>query len=195
VKREKDASDVLTFSGAWEVNKNNEIIYRYETAALRRKTSRAHTLVFRGHWDIKEKLRISYEMAAGSDSVFDFKTAAGVFKKDYIEYEMGIGLSRRARPLSRTVTLSGGWNFKKGRGFVFEFECGGEGRAIAFGADAKLTGSDTVSVRLKSRLDGRDMGGSLEFSRKIFKGEGETFLRLLRSEKEASVYAGAAWRW
>jgi hypothetical protein len=39
------------------------------------------------------------------------------------------------------------------------------------------------------------MGGSLEFSRKIFKGEGETFLRLLRSEKEASVYAGAAWRW
>jgi len=196
VKREKGAYDILTLTGAWEIGKNNRIVYCYETASLIKKKTRTHTLIFKGRWDIKEELRISYEMSAGTDSSFDFKASAGVFKKDYIEYELGIGLSGRAKPVARIITLSGAWNFRKGCGLVFEIEYGeGPDRAIAFGADAELTSRDTISIRLKSRLDGADLGGRLELSHKIFKGEGEVFLRLIKSGEESAAYGGAAWRW
>lgn len=196
VKKEKGKWDVLTFSGAWEVDKNHRIVYRCEEARLIKKKKRTHELVFKGHWAIREPLRVSYVLSGGTDSVFDFKTSAGVFAKGYIKYELGIGLAGRMEPVTRTVTLSGKWNLKRGVGLVFEIRYAGKDRkAIVFGADAKLTGEDTISFRLKNDIDNKDIGVKVELSHKIFKGEGEAFLRLLRSRQESAVYAGGAWRW
>jgi hypothetical protein len=135
-------------------------------------------------------------LGKGTDSVFDFRVGAGVFKEGRIRYEIGMGLAGRTDPTMRTVTLYGKWNLKKGVGLVFEMAYADKKtREIAFGADASLTDKDTVSFRLRNGVDGRDMDVTLELSRKILKGRGEAFLRLLGSRQESAIYAGAAWRW
>ena len=195
-RREKGRYDILTLNGVWEVNKNHEIIYQYEKADLITKKKRTHTLTFKGHWDIMQKGRISYLLGGGTDSLFDFMVSAGIFKEDYIKYEVGIGLTNRVRPLTKTISLFGKWNLKKDARLVFEIQYDDRrtGRII-FGADARLTDRDTVSFRLKSGMTNDDIGVELELRRDILEGGGEAILRALASRQELAIYAGAAWRW
>lgn len=196
VRKESGRYDILTFNGAWEISKQNKIVYRYENADLAKKKRRVHTLEFDGYWDIGDKYRISYSLGAGTDSSFDFNTSAGIFKEDYIKYELGIGLKGYARPVERVITLFGRWFLKEDVGVVFELKYADKKtRQIVFGADFKISGKDTVALRLKSSGDDKDIGATIELSRKIFKGDGEVFLRALVSGREDAIYAGAAWRW
>ena len=196
VKKEGGKYDILTFNGMWEVNKDHRIIYQYEKAKLARKKRQTHTLIFKGYWDIKDKVRLSYVLSGDTDSVFDFNTGAGIFKEDYIKYEVGIGLTDRRKPASRTVKLSGKWNLKRDVGLVFEIDYKDRPlKAIVFGADIRLAGRDKISFRLKNGVGNKDMGIDLELSRGIFDGDGEAFLKALASKRESAVYAGAAWRW
>lgn len=195
VKRERQGYDILTFDGIWQLGKNYELIYQYEKAKLARKPKKIHTLVFKGHWDIKDKARISYVIDRNTDSVFSFKTSLGIFKDDYIKYELGIGLSRRPKPIKRALILFGSWKIKKNIGLVFEIEYNKKRiHTIVFGAEAKLTSKDTVSFRLKNHLN-REIGVKLELSHKILKGDGQSFLRLLKSKRESTILAGAGWSW
>jgi len=196
VKKEDGRYDILSFNGVWEINKAHQIIYQYEKARLIRKKREAHTLIFKGCWDIKDFGRISYLLGKGTDSSFDFKTSACIFKENYIKYELGIGLSDRIDPIRRTVTLSGKWNLKKDAGLIFEIEYENKKtKAIIFGANARLTDRDTIAFKLKNDVENKDIGANLELSHKILKGDGEAFLRLLKSNRESAIYAGAAWRW
>ena len=196
VKKEEGRHDILTFNGVWEIHKNHQIIYQYEKAELIRKKRVTHALTFKGYWGISEKARISYILSKGTDSVFDFKTSAGIFKENYIKYELGIGLVNRAKPITKTVTLFGKWNLKKDVGLIFEIEYENKKtKQIVFGADANLTDKDTISFKLKNDIENKDIGINLELSHKIIKGDGEAFLRVLKSRQEAAIYAGAAWRW
>jgi hypothetical protein len=196
VKKESGRSDILTFSGAWQINKDHQIIYQYESARLIRKKRQAHTLTFKGYWVIKDTVRISYLLGAGTDSSFDFETAVGIFTKDYIKYELGIGLSGRPDPIRRAVKLYGIWRLKKNVGLIFEVEYENKKiRHIAFGADVRLTEKDTMLFALKNDIEKKDMGVTLELSRKLLHGDGEAFLRLLKSNRESAVWAGGAWRW
>lgn len=196
VKKEQGRYDILTFNGAWTIDKNHQIIYRYEKAALIRKKKETHALIFRGYWDIKDKVRISYLLDGSPGSVFDFETSAGILQEDYIKFEVGIRSSRRPRPIKRSVTLFGKWKLKKDTGILFEIEYeSGQVHTIVFGADAKLTDNDTVLFRLKNSTDNKDMNMTLELSHKVLEGDGELFLRGLSSRRELAVYAGAAWRW
>ena len=196
IKKEEGRYDILTFNGAWEINKNHQIIYQYEKAHLIRKKREIHTLTFKGYWDIKDPLRVSYLLSAGTDSAFDFNTSAGVFKEGYIKYELGIGLADRIDPIRRTVTLFGKWALKKNVGLIFEIEYENKKtKAIIFGADARLTDMDTIVFKLKNEVKNKDIGVELELSHKILKGDGEAFLRLLKQNSESAIYAGAAWRW
>jgi hypothetical protein len=196
VRKEEGSCDILTLNGVWEINKTNQIIYQYEKAALLKKKKELHTLTFKGYWDIKDKARISYVLSKSTGSGFDFQTGIGIFSKDYIKYEFGVELAGKAGPIRRVLTIYGEWKLKKDMGLVFEIEYAEkEVRAITFGADAKITGKDTVSFRLKSDVEHKDIGISLELSHDIFKGDGSLFLRLLQSKSESAIYAGAAWRW
>ncbi|MDD5496500.1 MAG: hypothetical protein PHP46_05320 [Candidatus Omnitrophica bacterium] len=196
VRRESGKYDILTFTGIWEINKNHQIVYRYEKAILIRKKRQTHTLTFKGYWDIKDKARISYVLSGDTDSVFDFNTSIGTFKEDYIQYEVGIGLTDRGKRAVQTVKLSGKWNLKKDAGLIFEVEYENKiTKAIVFGAEARLTDKDTISFRLKNDRENKDMGVKVELVHKIFKGAGEAFLRALTSKRELAIYAGAAWRW
>lgn len=196
IKRQKGRHDILIFNGTWEINKNHQIIYQYEKARLIRKKRQTHTLTFKGYWDINQKARISYILSAETDSVFNFKTSAGIFKEDYIQYEAGVGLTVRGRQAIQTIKLSGKWNLKKDIGLIFEIAYEDKKtKQIVFGADAKLMDKGTISFRLKNDIENKDIGINLELSHKILKGDGEAFLRILESRREAAIYAGAAWRW
>ena len=171
VRKENGRYDILIFNGVWEINKNHQIVYQYEKARLLRKKRETHTLIFKGRWNIKESLRVSYVLSADTGSAFDFKTSAGILDKDHIQYELGIGIAGRARPVKRTITLSGKWNMTKNAALTFEIEYENKIiKAINFGA-------------------------ALKFSRKIAGGDGEAFLRAIASKRESAVYAGAGWRW
>ena len=196
IRKEEGTHDILTFNGVWQINKNHEIIYQYEKAELIRKKRKTHTLTFKGYWDIKDKVRISYVLSKDTDSVCRFKASAGIFKERYIKYEIGIALVNKAKPAKQTVTIYGKWKIKKNVGLIFEVEY--EDRkthAIVFGAEARLTDKDTVSFKLKNDIENRDIGINVKLSRKILKGDGEAFIRALKSNRESAVYAGAAWRW
>lgn len=186
VNKGKDSPDSLTFDGIWQIDKNYQITYRYQ---------KAHCLIFKGHWDIRDKVRLAYVLEGSSDSEFDFKASAGIFRNNYIKYELGIGVEGRREPTRRIITFFGKWRIKKGIGLVFEVEREkGKVQAIVFGAEAKISGKDTVSLSLRNSLD-KGMGVKLELSRDIFKGDGQAFLRLLGSKKESTIQAGVGWRW
>jgi hypothetical protein len=195
IKREKSKHDILTFKGAWDVNKSHQLIYTYEKAHLLRKKKELHTLTFRGYWKVTDKSRISYEFSKRSDSVFEFRTRASVFTGNRIKYELGIGVSGRTRPFKRAVTLSGRWKIVNNLGLAFEVKYRGKKPYyMVFGADAALTDKDTISFRLRNDIDNKAIGTELKLSRKLLKGDGEAFLRLLKSSPETAVYLGAGFR-
>ncbi|MBL7155617.1 MAG: hypothetical protein ISS90_00565 [Candidatus Omnitrophica bacterium] len=196
VRKEKGSHDILTFNGVWEINKNHQVVYQYEKARLIRKKRKTHTLAFKGYWDIKEKLRISYILSKDDDSAFHFKAGGGIFQGNYIKYEVGIGLTGKARPAKRTITLFGTWRVKKNVGLIFEIEYENKKmHEIVFGAEARLTGKDTVLFKLKNDIENKDIGIDVKLSHKILKGDGEAFIRALKSNRESAIYAGAACRW
>jgi hypothetical protein len=123
-------------------------------------------------------------------------TSAVVYKENRIQYKLGIGLTDRKVPALRTVKIFGAWVIKKGIGLIFEVKYeNGKASAVVLGAEAALTDKGTVALRLRSTGDNRDLGVTVELSQAILKGDGEAFLRMLASRREAAVYAGAAWRW
>jgi hypothetical protein len=135
-------------------------------------------------------------LSGDTDSALEFQVSAGVFKKDRISYEIGIRASKSAKPVTCAIVLFGTWNISKDLGLIFETEYeDGKPHRIVFGADARLTGKDTISFRLKGEPGNKKLGASLELSHKILKGDGEAFFRALKNERELAVYAGAGWRW
>jgi hypothetical protein len=196
VEKEGGSFDSLTFNGAWQINKKYQIIYSYQKQALTQKDKEIHTLIFKGYWDIKDKARLSYVLDCDSSSGFDFRTSAGLFKDNYIKYELGIGLSGKKEALKRIVTLFGNWKIKKSLGLVFEVEQGGRRiQSIVFGAEAKLTDRDSVSFNIRNSLNNKNIGAELELSRDIFKQDGQAFLRLLQLKRESTVMIGIGFRW
>ncbi len=195
VKKEHGRHDILILDGIWEVNRHHQVIYRYEKAHLIRKSKKIHTLVFKGHWNITDDAGISYVFDGNTKSKFSFKTSARIFRKNYIKYKIGIGLSRKAPPVGRTVTLFGSWKVRRGKELAFEIKYkNGKIHAIVFSADMKLTSGDTVLFRLRSE-SGRDLSANVKLSRGIMKGNGQAYVKGLKSRKEAAVYAGAVFGW
>ncbi len=194
-KKGEGRYDNLIFDGAWDINKEHRIVYHYEKAQLKQKERLKRTLTFKGFWDTAKRNRLSYKLSLDGKSTFEFQAGIGFLAKDYIKYEIGIGISDKKRPVRRVITLFGKWKIKKNLGLLFEVEYEkGKTKAIVFGADAKLTKRDDIEFKLKDRL-GKDLGLELKLSRKLLRGDGEAFLNLLKSKKESSIYAGMAWKW
>ena len=112
--------DTLTLQKAWDITKNYQIIYQYEKLKLLTKSKQIQTLTFKGHWDIRKGMRISYILDKKSNSGFDFKANLGIFRNNYIKYELGIG----TRPTKRAIKLFGRWRIRKNRQLIFQVDCG-----------------------------------------------------------------------
>jgi len=195
VNKGEGKHDTLTFDGIWDVDKKHRIVYRYEKAQLIRKRRVKQNIIFEGHWDITRRNRLSYEISRKENSGFEFRTEIAVLDKNSIKYKIGIGVSDKKQPFRRVITLFGRWKIKRNVGLLFEIKYEeGKVKAITFGADAKLTKEDKVEFKLKNELR-KNLGLELKLSRKLLRGDGEAFLKLLKDKKEASIYAGMAWRW
>lgn len=191
ISREKGRHDILTFYGTWKINKKHQIIYKYQKSHLITKTKTTRTLIFKGYWNIKDKAKISYIIDKNSGSILNLKTSLGIFKKNYIKYKLGVGLSNA----KRTIFLYGAWKIKKNLGLLFEIEYDRRKiHAIIFGAKARLTKKDTVTFNIRNSAN-KDTGIKLELSHNILKGDGRAFLRLLASKQQVNIVAGAGFRW
>jgi len=192
IEKEKGLTDRITLQGVWEVNKQNEIIYTYEKLSRGQEGKISQAITLKGYWDIAEKYRIKYILNKGIGSEFDFKVSVGKPVGRGLEYELGIGV----KPLSKkTITLFGSWKVNKEVGLLFEMPCvEGKVNTIILGAWGRLDKNLNLEARLENKL-GEDLGISLKLSRRIFDGQGETFIRALRSQKEVAIVAGVGFRW
>ena len=123
VERGKDAIDDLVLSGAWELNRNNEIIYRHGKDA--------DIITFRGRWDVSHRYRISYLLDKKLNSGFNFRSSLGTLapegKSPYVTFDIGIGISKN-RKLNKKIILSGKWKISQDKELVLEIsdiEAGG----------------------------------------------------------------------
>jgi hypothetical protein len=171
VTKESGGEDVLVFDGAWEVGRENEIIYRYRKTRLKRKTKVEHGLIFKGHWHITSKDKLAYMLDTNGESGFVFKAEfedAGICGRfGSLKYRVGVGVSRYKRPVEKVIKFLGAarWNITKKDALEFEF----------IGAE------------------GRKSGMAVTLSRKLLGGE--AFLRFKKMAKESKVEAGIAIPW
>jgi len=191
IKKEKARTDRLTLKGAWEVNKQNEIIYVYEKSARGKKKKITQTIILKGYWDIPGKHRIKYVLNKKIRSEFDFNVSVGKPVGRGLQYEVGIGAASR----KQKITLFGKWKVSPKMGLLFEMPYEeGKINGVIFGAWGKPDKDLNLEIRLKNRV-GEDLGIDVKLSKKNFKGQGEAFIRALKSGKEVSIVAGVGFRW
>ena len=191
IEKEKGITERITLRGAWEVNKQNELIYTYEKSARGKEEKITKTITLKGCWDITEKYRIKYVLNKEIESEFDFKVSVGKPVGRGLEYEIGVGAS----PSKKTITLFGSWKVNKKMGLLFEMPYAeGKINSVIFGAWGKLDKNLNLEMRLENKI-GEDLGIDVKLSRRILEGQGEAFIRALRSQKEVSIVAGVGFRW
>lgn len=191
VNRQQGATDTLTFSGSWEVNRQNELSYTYIRSNLKRKEKTTHTLALKGFWDITEKNRVSYVLNKELGSGFDFRASIGKPAARGMEYEIGIG----AKGVKKKFTIFGAWKLNEKIGLMFEMPLEkGKSRAIIFGAACKLDKNYNLELKLKNRF-GQDLGLEARLSRTLLDGLGEAYLQALHEGRQLTLAAGAGIRW
>lgn len=174
--------DMLRFEGVWDINRRNELVYRYAGTVLRRGKKKERTIVFRGRWDFTRS-RIVYSLERFSGSVFEFKAALqspSLRASDgKIKFQVGIKYrkDRAYRRVRKVVVLYGAW--KLGRGFSVRFEMpspGGSAAVLVFEA-GKLEGNYGKVVVFLRRAGEKKMALEVEF-RKVFVDDAELFLAI-----------------
>jgi hypothetical protein len=191
VEKETGIIDKITLTGAWEVNKQNEIVYTYEKSTRGKKEKITKAVTLKGYWDITGKYRIKYVLNKEIESEFDFKVSVGKPAARGLEYEIGVG----AGLSKKTITLFGSWKVSKNSGVSFEMPCAeGKIRSVILGGWAKLDKNHKLEIRLQNKT-GEDLGIDVKLSRNIMEGQGEAFIRALKSQKEVSIVAGIGFRW
>jgi hypothetical protein len=191
VEKEAGVTDKITLTGAWEVNQQNEIIYTYEKSLPEKDEKITKTITFKGYWEIAGKHRIIYVLNKAIGSEFDFKVSVGKPAARGLEYELGVG----ATPSKKTITLFGSWRVNKKVGLLFEMPyVEGKVRSVILGGWGKLDKNHKLEIRLQNKI-GEDLGIDVKLSRSLLEGQGEAFIRALRSKEEVSIVAGVGFRW
>jgi hypothetical protein len=191
VEKEAGVTDRIILRGAWEVNKQNEIMYTYEKSARGKEEKITKIITFKGYWDITGKHRIIYVLNKEIGSEFDFKVSVGKPAARGLEYEIGVG----ATPSKKTITLFGNWKVNKKLGLLFEMPyADGKVHSVILGGWGKLDKNHRLELRLENKT-GEDLGIDVKLSRRILEGQGEAFIRMLRSQREVSIVAGVGFKW
>ncbi|MBM3253986.1 MAG: hypothetical protein FJZ16_07030 [Candidatus Omnitrophica bacterium] len=199
VKKETEEEDILTLGGGWEVNDKQRIIYRYEKTDLKRRTKIEKTLVFMGFWDITDKSRLCFILEETRDSAFSFKahleSPSLIGKEGVIKYRLGIGLSGKKLPLTRTIILFGAWKFGKKSELYFEMEYErGIFKSIAFIGSLQIAKRDVLILELKDRF-GKDLDMKLLLEHKILKDEKAISLEFEKTKEEKKIEVGIKIPW
>ncbi len=178
------------------IGKDHEVIYSYKRDSLPgNKRKDVTELVFRGYWDVKDKVRISYVLSKETGSGFDFRASSGFFRHNCIEYVLGIGVSSGKRSVNRTLSLFGTWKVRNNAELTFEVNTdAAKYRSMVFGADVEMIRGTRLRFKL-TKSAGEPVGAVLELSKELLKGDGEAFIRFLEERGGSAVLAGCAVRW
>jgi len=182
----------LVFQSSWEINEDQEIVYKYTRERLKRTGERETVCVsFSGRWSVFSSSRLVYSLSGSSREGFAFKAhlqtpnlypAAG-----RIKYRIGAGVSR-----GREIVLYGQWKFGRGFSLGFEMEYGpGKRERMYFDAGFKSAGKDSVTFRLRTR-EGGFSGMSLVLSREFLAADNKAkaFAQFVLNNDEKAVNAG-----
>ncbi len=189
--------DILRFSGSWQINRNQEIIYAYEKQDLIRKTKITEEITLKGYWQISSSDRLSYTLDFKNRSFFEFKVQLEspnlIGKTGQIRYRIGIGVKELAK--ERVFLLFGTWKFGRAKSVLFEMDYGEDRvRAMTFGASVRLNRGNEFLFELKDKT-GENLGFSVQFNKKFFKDNATAFARLKKIEEDLRVEAGLKIRW
>lgn len=192
----KDASaDILTLTGGWQLNQNQQVAYTYEKTNLRTKTKTTTTLIFCGLWQINAAQRLTYIISRSSNSVLDFKVqleTPNVYPKEgVIRYRVGIGLKGLKPQKFKTISLYGTWKFNRVLGLIFEMEYAkGKIHSLEFSAEINFSRKDYIIFGLKDKT-GESLGLNVIFSHRFLKKlDADLFLRLKYAQHDRSIEAG-----
>lgn len=197
VDRRQGRSERLTLQGGWELNSDQEVVYRWQTEADGGRRIANRLIRFQGAWEVGEDKRLVYVLDRSSDSGFrfsgSFQTPSILPKKGALRYQLGLELSGPRR--LRVITLFGKWKASDRWGLSFEIPwTKGRVRSIDFGASYRLGRSGSIVAELRTR-QGEPLGVEVTLTREFQKGQGEAFLRLRRSLEESAVEGGLRFQW
>ena len=186
--------DVLRFQGAWQVNKRNELTYKYSRTVMKTKTARDAALAFNGYWELG-KNNIIYRLERSNDSFFRFKAllqSRSLRASDgKIKYQVGIKYSRGRvyKRIERSVALYGTWKLGKDLGVSFEIASPGrKHQKTQFTVEKLITKHGTIIVSLKTRR-GEKLGLDVDFSTALG-DDAKLFLSLGHSASESRMVGG-----
>lgn len=183
--------DTLTFDGIWEVNRSHQIIYRYRKYRPGGKTAGEKRIIFRGHWDIRNRKRLCFWLDLEEKSGFEFKVSLNPVRtgapEGKISFRVGIGVSRRREPVRKTVTLYGRWRVGRRAGLYFEIEPSrGRRKKLLLGGNYRINKANDIEFTLSNRR-GKVLAAGVTLKRKFFKDEALAFLKLRKAGDESAV--------
>ena len=188
----KGKPDTLTFKGVWDVNKKQEVVYKYRKL----KTKSEKTLTLKGYWDVLSRNRLSYVLEGKNKSRFDFKVSWGTKniypQKGKIKYRIGVGAGRLREESIKA--LYGDWKFGKRTGLSFEMRYGKRIRKLKFSAEVKSKNKSKVILSLLGRK-GSPLGINLVFKKEnLPEKDFNWFLKMKSSGRSKYVGAGGELR-
>ena len=129
VEKERGGKDILTFSGAWSINKSNEIEYKYGSKPA---------ISLKGEWVIRDRYSLGYVLDKKSDTGIDFKSSLGRIipsgKAAYLKFGVSI-LMPSGRRVKKEVVFEGKWKYAKGADIVMELSPRGRKASLKFTKD------------------------------------------------------------
>jgi hypothetical protein len=158
VERDQGIADGLILSGAWEINKNNEIIYR--------RGRDENDLLFRGHWDIADKCRLSYILDKKTGSGFNFQSSLGTLapkgRETYAAFDIGINISN-AKKLVRKIIFSGKLKMARGKELILGTHDAEEGGVYLKFTKEMFDKNGLAYIESIFKGDERYIGGGITF--------------------------------
>lgn len=194
VAKSKGRYDVLRFQGAWQLSKQNEVIYRYTKTVLRKGVKKEKQLVFKGYWQLRRG-RIVYCFERSNNSFFAFKTALQSRSlkaaQGAIKYQIGIRYlkGKTYRQHKQVIAIYGKW--KLGKDFSVGFEVAysrGKRRQMRFLIEKFVAGGGTITVTLKD-YSGKRLGLEVRFSKRVSR-DAEFFIAFSRFDLESRITGG-----
>jgi len=192
---QKGPPDTLTLQGAWQLNKNQEIIYTYEKEDLKSGKRSSYSITFKGYWEIAANQRLTYILSTVSACCFDFRVqleTPNIYPKEgVIKYRIGIGVKEITPQAQRVITLYGAWKFSRNLGLVFDMEYARrEFHACHFGAEVDLSRRDEI-IFSASSPQGEPLGFNLIFTHRFLeKLDAQAYLRLKKLGEEYGAQVG-----
>jgi hypothetical protein len=191
----KPDPSTIVLSGAWELNRNQQLVYSFEKTDLLTKTKKIHELLFSGFWKLDSRNRLSYSLSGSTHSSFSFRAqleSPNLYPADnVIKYRIGMGLARQARVNQKVISLYGVWKITRRYGASFEMQyANGCIHSIEFGSKVALNKNNEVILSLTNQKD-EPLGITLTYTHTFFKKlDGQAFLRLRNSSREKAIEAG-----